>query len=303
MKSQLKKENFSLKFLTPLVLIVCYWFYVNICFGYFLSKIFYAFFDSTNIKFRKKFSFKKRIKILIDFFWKLTKDWFIRIGHKSSLLMLAINKLIQGVSLFLKKFKQLLKFKHKFRLMKELLPIFEDTFLIYCSLMSEILFLNNLKNWIIQWTILIKFLMTESVFITSIVYGLYLILLAIFGILLGFLLGVYRRYRGEDEVYLLLLLKILYNNGFDDVLLEPLRIRSLEPRKIEEFSNFSLKSIEQIDPRPLKIILTEPDQSLQIPLPVLTDPFVKIDIDFIWYESTNYEFELFKFYIKQTVNS
>lgn len=219
--------------------------------------------------------------------------------------MLAINKLIQGVSLFLKKFKQLLKFKHKFRLINEILPLFKDTFLVYYSLVSEILFLNNLKNWIIQWTILIRFLMTESLFITSIVYGLYLILLAIFGVLLGFLLGLYSLYRREDDVYLfllLLLLKILYNNGFDDVLLEPLRIRSLEPRKIEEFSNFSLKSIEQIDRHPLKIILTEPDQNIQIPLPVLTDPFVKIETYFIWDESTNYEFELFKFYINQTVN-
>lgn len=148
--------------------------------------------------------------------------------------------------------------------------------------------------------------MTESLFITSIVYGLYLILLAIFGVLLGFLLGVYSLYSREEEVYLfllLLLLKILYNNGFDDILLEPLRIRSLELRKIDEFSNFSLKSIQQINLRPLKIILTKPDQSLQIPLPVLTDPFVKIEIDFIWDESTNYEFELFKFYRKQTVNS
>lgn len=146
MISNLKKQNFSLKLLTPLVLIVCYWFYVNICFGYFLSKIFYAFRDSNKIKFRKKFSFKKRIKILINFFWKLTKDWFMRIGHKPLLLMLAINNLIKGVSLFLKKFKQLSKFKHKFRLMKELLPIIKNTFLVYCSLMSEILFLKNLKN-------------------------------------------------------------------------------------------------------------------------------------------------------------
>lgn len=29
-------------------LIVCYWFYFNICFDYFLSKIFYDFFDSIN---------------------------------------------------------------------------------------------------------------------------------------------------------------------------------------------------------------------------------------------------------------
>jgi hypothetical protein len=51
---------------------------------------------------------------------------------------------------------------------------------------------------------------------------------------------------------------------------------------------------------PLKIILKEPNQRLQIPFPILSDPFVWIDIDFIWEESKNYKFELFKFY--QNVN-
>lgn len=77
MKNKLQNKNFSLKQLTPLVLIVCYWFYLNICLGYFLSKIFY------------------------DFFWKLIKNW--------------------------------------------------ETFLVFSSLMSEILFLDNLLNWAIQW--------------------------------------------------------------------------------------------------------------------------------------------------------
>ena len=106
--------------------------------------------------------------------------------------------------------------------------------------------------------------MKESVFITRIVYGLYLILLGIFGVLLGFLLGVYRR---KDEIYvflLLLLLKILYNKGFDDVLLGYLRDSSLEPNT----SKFSLKTLPQIDRRPLKIILKEPDQKPQIPFPL-----------------------------------
>jgi hypothetical protein len=99
----------------------------------------------------------------------------------------AIDGLILGVSLFLKKFKSLLKFQHNFRLMKELLTIFWETFSVFCSLVSEILFLNNLINWVIQWTNIIRLLMTESVFIT---YGLYLIILKIFGVLLGFLLGI-----------------------------------------------------------------------------------------------------------------
>ena len=276
------------------------------CFDYFLSKIFYNFFDSINktsfsksIKFRKKFNFKNIIKIIIDFFWKLIKNWFIRIGHKSLLLVNANDGLIIAVKNFLKKFKSLLKIKHNFRLLNELLPIFLETFLIFCSLVNEILFLNNMINWINQWTNLIRLLMKESVFITRIIYGLYLILLGIFGVLLGFLLGIYRREGREDAIYvflLLLLLKILYSNGFNDVLLEYLHDLSIEPNTAEEFSNFSLKSIEQIDPRPLKITLKKPDQIPPLPLPILSDPFVKIEIDFIWDESTNYEFELFRFY-------
>jgi hypothetical protein len=95
--------------------------------------------------------------------------------------------------------------------------------------------------------------------------------------------------------FLLLLLKIIYNNGFDDVLLEYLHDLSLETNTAEPFSKFSLKSIEQIDPRPLKITLKEPEQ---IPLPflIIEDPLVFIDTEVLWDESTNYQFELFKLY-------
>ena len=142
----------------------------------------------------------------------------------------------------------------------------------------------------------IRLLMKESLFITRIVYFLYLILLGIFGIIIGFLLGIYKR---EDEInpfLLLLLLKIIYNNRFDDVLLEYLHDLSLETNTTETFSKFSLKSI---DPRPLKITLKEPEQ---IPLPFLTieDPLVFIETEVLWEEPINYQFELFKFY--QNVN-
>ena len=102
-----------------------------------------------------------------------------------------------------------------------------------------------------------------------------------------------------------LLLKILYNNGFDDVLLEPLRIRSLEPRNIEEFSKFSLQVCERINSRSSKLFLGEFVEKSQIPLPFLGDPFVLMGIDFIFDESTIYEFELFRFYrnVNQKVKS
>ena len=80
---------------------------------------------------------------------------------------------------------------------------------------------------------------------------------------------------------------MLYNNGFDYIL--------LKPNKIDQFSKFSLKTIEQIDPRPLKITLTEPDQS-PLPFLIIKDPFVFIKTEVLWDKSTNYEFELYRFY-------
>ena len=143
----------------------------------------------------------------------------------------------------------------------------------------------------------IRLLMKESLFITRIVYFLYLILLGIFGIIIGFLLGIYKR---EDEIntfLLLLLLKIIYNynNRFDDVLLEYLHDLSLETNTTETFSKFSLKSIEQIDPRPLKITLKESEQ-ISLPFFIIENPLVFIDTQVLWDQSTNYQFELFKFY-------
>ena len=241
------------------------------------------------------------------FFWKLIKNWFRRIGHKFLLLIDAINKVSKALKICRKKFKSIFKFKHNFQLLKNLLPIFWEIFLIFCSFVNEIFFLINIRNWLIQWGNFIRLLMKESVFITRIVYVLYLIILRIFGILVGFFLGIYKRENEVNEIYiflLLLLLQILYNNGFDEVLLEILSRRSLEPGNIEEFSKFSLKSIEQIDPRPLKITLKETEQ---IPLPflIIEDPLVFIDTEVLWDESINYEFELFRFYrnVNQKVES
>ena len=95
----------------------------------------------------------------------------------------------------------------------------------------------------------------------------------------------------------MLLLKIIYNynNRFDDVLLEYLHDLSLETNTTETFSKFSLKSIEQIDPRPLKITLKEPEQ-ISLPFFIIENPLVFIDTQVLWDQSTNYQFELFKFY-------
>ncbi len=143
--------------------------------------------------------------------------------------------------------------------------------------------------------------MKESVFVTPILYTLYWILLGLLGILWGFLLGL-GIYGGKDEIddrfvfFLLLLLNIFYNNGFGDILLEPLQIRSLESRNIEEFSKVSLQVCELNNSRPSKLFLGESVEKPQIPFPLLGDPSSSIDIDFLFEESTNYKFELFRLY-------
>lgn len=143
---------------------------------------------------------------------------------------------------------------------------------------------------IIEWKQFLIFLSSEFVVIARNLYLLYIIILGLFGMLLSFLFGLYKY---ENEINGFFLLKIIYNTGFDDILWKYLHDSSLETNTAETFSKFSLKSIEQIDPRPLKITLKEPEQ---IPFLIIEDPLVFIDTEVLWDESTNYQFELFKFY-------
>ena len=69
--------------------------------------------------------------------------------------------------------------------------------------------------------------------------------------------------------------------------MEYLQNLSLETNTVEPFSKFSLKSIEQIDPRPLKITLKEPEQ-ISLPFLIIENFFVFIYIKILWDESTNY---------------
>lgn len=131
MKIQLKNENLSWKLFTTLVLIIAYWFYLSICFGYFLAKIFYCFFDGINkpnlykiIKFRKKFSFKNLKKIIINSILKFFSDWIKRIVEKLSLTWEATNDVITILRICSRKFKSILKFKRNFRMLRILLPTF-----------------------------------------------------------------------------------------------------------------------------------------------------------------------------------
>ena len=210
----------------------------------------------------------------------------------------AIDQVIKSLKISRNKFKSIFKFKYNFRLLENLLFIFWKTFLIYCLLVKEILFLLNLFYWLIEWSNFIQSLMKEFVLITRIMYILYLILLGLFGILLGFFLGVYRRENQLNKIYiflLLLLLQILYNNGVDDVLFEILRRRSLEPCNIEQFSKFSLQVCEPSNSRLSKLFLGELVEKPQIPLlfPIIKNPLVVIEAKVFWKKPINYKLELF----------
>lgn len=136
--------------------------------------------------------------------------------------------------------------------------------------------------------------MKESLFIA---YALYFILLGLFGVLLGFLLGIYRHEHEIDQIYLfffLLLLHILSTKGFHDLFYLP--DSSLAPNTAETFHKFSFEPLPQIESRPFKLILKETEQTTQIPFPILGDPYVTIQVDFIWNEFFEYKFELFQFY-------
>jgi hypothetical protein len=113
MKLELQIESLSWKILPLLFFIIFYWFYMSICCGYFLSKIFFNFlkiFRTSNffenfksIKFRKKFNLKNIIKIITNFFWNFIINWLSRIYNKTLVLIDAVVELIRLVQIILKK--------------------------------------------------------------------------------------------------------------------------------------------------------------------------------------------------------
>jgi len=142
----------------------------------------------------------------------------------------------------------------------------------------------------------------EYVFISRIVLLLYLILLSILGIIIGWTLGFYTR---NDELYtflLLLFLQSLSNIGFDVALWQSLNNFLLETNKAERFCKFLLKSSNQINPGPLPIMLKGPDPILALP-PIIENPFITIDGDVFSKQAAKYQFKLFYFYqdIKQKI--
>lgn len=310
MKSQNKNLNWN--WLITLFLIVCYFFYRSICFGYFFSKIFYDFVDSLNktsfsetIKLRKKFNLKQIFKIIFDFFWTLFCNWLKRGWEKVTLLCDACKLTLTGIIAFL-------KFKWTFRRLQDLLGLLLDNFEAYWAMRYEFSYFLKLIKWVIEWKNIIRLLMEEFLFLTRIVYGLYLILFMIFGVFLGFLLGILSRYKDDNEIYASLLLFLLrslynfskilylYNTGFEfDEILQNLDLRSSEAGNIDEIS---FKVFELKNSSPGKLGVPKLPEKPQIPFPLLGDPFLSIDVEVLFQESVNYEFELFRFYFNANQN-
>lgn len=93
----------------------------------------------------------------------------------------------------------------------------------------------------------------------------------------------------------MVLLEIIYNDGFDDILFEYLNHLSLKEDTVQSFSKFLLKTISQIDPRRSKLTLKVPEK-FPFPFLIFEDPVVLIEMEILSNELTNYQFELLEFY-------
>lgn len=91
--------------------------------------------------------------------------------------------------------------------------------------------------------------MNESVFLTTILYAFYFIVLEIFEILLDFLVILYRRKHEIDKIYffiLLLLLYIFYPKEFSDPLLLDLFDLAKATNIALPFEKFYFESLPKI---------------------------------------------------------
>ena len=300
------KTPLSLKSSIKLSLIG-YYFYRSICLGYFIADQLFNFLDEVNehdisksIEVRKKFGLRNVQKTIINFLKKITKNWFLRLGRKSGLLIQGISKFIKALKISKRKFKSIFKFKRNFRILKTLLDILAENFFILCSLMNELFFVRHLISWMAQWLNFIQLLMNESVFVTRIIYFLYLILLGILGISIGFWLSVYEHYNEIPAFILCMILELLYFYDRSFKLCSPDLGLSIGFPPAESTSTFSLESAEIIKPNPPKFSFDEPAAKMPLPFLIFDDPSlvttdVLIDTEIFWDQSTDYQFKLFKF--------
>nr|WAK84814.1 hypothetical protein [Amicula sp. isolate GU52X-4 cfCalB7] len=302
MKILLRQGNLSLKPLMIILLLVSYTFfvfYVGIRFGYFLSKILYDFVDQINkndlykrIQFRKEFTVKTITRFIPRLIVKFFKKYVNRVFGKIFQTYLTVYIFVGSFLSLLKKLKfDFSQWKYNFRLLRRFLGITSVTRRVIDKFRQQLSFPDQLIETLIKLKEITLLLISGSGLIPIAVI-LYIILLGllvgIFGIFLGFLLGVYAHEDELDIFFLFFLLQILYaTNKFPDHLLGP---------NIFECDRFSrLTPIEQLEPRQSKLTMKNYD-SLPLPFSMINSPIINVETAIFMQKSTNFEFELVQFY-------
>jgi hypothetical protein len=146
MDVNVKNDRLS-KYLTILFSIICIYFYLNVCLGYFICKLFYNFINNINdtnpyriIQFRKKFSLKNIGKFVINYIKFFFKNWCNRIIKKWFLVLREIGQVINALKSCKKKLKPISRLSYNLRLLKNLLLILCEFFQIVTSFINEVLF-------------------------------------------------------------------------------------------------------------------------------------------------------------------
>lgn len=317
-----KNVNLNWSELRVIGLLICLCLYISIYVGYFLSNLIYDFLSAIPnrnfykmIQFRKKLDLKSIFAFLISYISKFLKNWGMRIVEKFPTALDAIDHILDALQILIKKlkltqFKFGFKFRFKFlnrrkryyyRLFKEFFSIVFDSLAALISFIKEVGFGAAIIEFIIRCYNILLLLMTGSIALTSFMYVLYL---SVLGLILGFLLGIYKRNKEMDVFMLLFLLELFYIMDKSDSSVKLPHIL-LEPNEVNQFSTFSVETEGNRQIGLFKILLIViiwvRGSSLkpEIPFPILGDPSVLIDIDIILNEFPDYE--LLKFYLKKPV--
>ena len=279
-----------------MILIILLWSYINFCLGYFLYELVYNFFGKTHkfnlfekVRFKKIFNLKNitvLVKFVFNYILESVKNWWSRVHEKINLVSQLVPEIIQSMKIFKKKFKSIWEFQRNFLLIKNLLIVFWQAFKIICSLISEFFVLHNMFKFLVKSREFALILISEYVLIVKFVYIIYFIIIGLFSMLVGFLLSIYKTDKKIYILTLLIFLQSLYINVFNSIL--------FEPDKIKHLQELNFKPVKQISINPSKLTFQKQFQRQLIPLPILIDPFILINVEIVWKKEL-YEFELLKF--------
>lgn len=289
MVDKLVVNNLKLKVLKNFF---CHWFFINILFGYHLARTFYNFWEIANKlniynirELKKKLKSKYILKFLLIFCLEFIIHWVLNLVHKFINLC---SSIWFTVLLVWYQSQSICNFNYNFVQLKMLLSALEELLLVGLSLWKEGMFFIKIQEWFISRRNII-----QLVFKTKIGYELCFILsilLAILGILLGFLLGLYKCKKNRRDIYLLyilFLLKIIYDESFDYVL--------AETNEVKEFSKICLRPMEQVEIGSSRLILENPNK-IPSPFLIIEDQFIVIETELLFQEHIDYKFEFFNFY-------